>query len=85
MSLGYADRLSFREDLGGQLGAPELQDSPDEVEAKVARLAELVGAAMIELPPAAAAPCRQCGLAATGSISTACVDVSNGIACLCGC
>ena len=42
MSLGYADRLSFREDLGGQLGAPELQDSPEEVEAKVARLAELV-------------------------------------------
>jgi hypothetical protein len=55
MSLGYADRLSFREDLGGQLGAPELQDSPEEVEAKVARLAELVGAVASDVPPAAAA------------------------------
>lgn len=42
MSLGYAEKLSFREDLGGQLGAPELFDSPEEVEAKVERLAELV-------------------------------------------
>lgn len=26
MSLGYAERLSFREDLGGRLGAPEVFD-----------------------------------------------------------
>lgn len=43
MSLGYAEKLSYREDLGGQLGAPELFDSPEEVAAKVARLAQLVG------------------------------------------
>ncbi len=42
MSLGYAEKLSFREDLGGQLGAPELFDTADEVEAKVERLAQLV-------------------------------------------
>lgn len=42
MSLGYAEKLSFREDLGGQLGAPELFDSPEEVQAKVDRLAELI-------------------------------------------
>ncbi|KAL4445407.1 hypothetical protein ABPG77_011232 [Micractinium sp. CCAP 211/92] len=42
MSLGYAEKLSYREDLGGQLGAPELFDSPEEVAAKVERLAQLV-------------------------------------------
>lgn len=42
MSLGYAEKLSYREDLGGQLGAPELFDSPDEVAAKVERLAQLI-------------------------------------------
>ena len=42
MSLGYAEKLSYREDLGGQLGAPELADSEAEVEAKLERLARLV-------------------------------------------
>ena len=42
MSLGYAEKLSYREDLGGQLGAPECFDSPEEVERKVEKLAELV-------------------------------------------
>lgn len=42
MSLGYADRLSFREDLGGRLGDPELQDSDQDVAIKVALLAEWV-------------------------------------------
>lgn len=42
MSLGYADRLSFREDLGGRLGDPELQDSDEEVARKVALLASWV-------------------------------------------
>lgn len=42
MSLGYAEKLSYREDLGGQLGAPECFDSPEEVDRKVTLLAELV-------------------------------------------
>lgn len=42
MSLGYAERLSYREDLGGQLGAPEYFDSPAELERKVGLLAQLV-------------------------------------------
>ncbi|KAL4427985.1 hypothetical protein ABPG75_002074 [Micractinium tetrahymenae] len=42
MSLGYAEKLSYREDLGGQLGAPELFDSPGDVITKVERLAQLV-------------------------------------------
>lgn len=43
MSLGYAEKLSYREDLGGQLGAPELLDSTAEIEKGVERLAQLVG------------------------------------------
>lgn len=42
MSLGYAEKLSYRDDLGGKLGAPELFDSPAEVERKVTLLAELI-------------------------------------------
>ena len=42
MSLGYADRLSFREDLGGTLGAPELHDTDADVARKVAVLARYV-------------------------------------------
>lgn len=42
MSLGYAQKLSYREDLGGQLGAPELFDSDAELQAKVEQLAALV-------------------------------------------
>lgn len=42
MSLGYAEKLSYREDLGGQLGAPEFFDTPEELEAKIDRLAQLV-------------------------------------------
>lgn len=45
MSLGYAEKLSFREDLGGQLGAPELFDTLQDVQNKVAQLAEWVRAA----------------------------------------
>lgn len=44
MSLGYAEKLSFREDLGGQLGAPELFDTPQEVQEKVDHFAQLVSA-----------------------------------------
>ena len=42
MSLGYAQKLSYCEDLGGQLGAPELFDSDAELQAKVEQLAALV-------------------------------------------
>jgi mono-ADP-ribosyltransferase sirtuin 6 len=42
MSLGYAEKLSHREDLGGKLGAPELSETTEELDAKVTRLANLV-------------------------------------------
>ena len=42
MSLGYADRLSYREDLGGTLGSPELHDTDADVARKVAILARFV-------------------------------------------
>lgn len=42
MSLGYADRLSYREDLGGRLGAPEVADPPHVALQKAEQLAELV-------------------------------------------
>ena len=45
MSLGYADRLSFREDLGGQLGSVELFESPGVLRAKVEELARWVAGA----------------------------------------
>ena len=45
MSLGYADRLSFRSDVGGQLGAPEYFEPYDELERKVGMLAQLFQAA----------------------------------------
>lgn len=31
MSLGYAEKLSYREDLGGSLGTKEIHDPPSEV------------------------------------------------------
>lgn len=43
MSVGYAERLSFREDLGGQLGDPELvETSPEALEDKIRQLAQWV-------------------------------------------
>lgn len=42
MSLGYADRLSYRADLGGRLGAPELSDHAVRVVQGIDELAELV-------------------------------------------
>ncbi len=44
MSLGYAEKLSYHEDLGGQLGAPELFDADADARRKVAELAALVRA-----------------------------------------
>lgn len=42
MSAGYATKLSYREDLGGQLGDPELHDSTEDISTKAALLAEWV-------------------------------------------
>lgn len=42
MSAGYATKLSYRDDLGGQLGDPELQDSTEDINTKAALLAEWV-------------------------------------------
>ena len=42
MSAGYATKLSYRDDLGGQLGDPEISDAPAEVLQKVNRLSEWV-------------------------------------------
>jgi hypothetical protein len=35
MSLGYAERLSWRDDLGGQLGDPELTEEDAQLRSKV--------------------------------------------------
>ena len=43
-SLGYAERLSWRDDLGGQLGDPELAESSDDQTRKTHELALLLGA-----------------------------------------
>ena len=41
-SLGYAERLSFRAELGGTLGEPEIADASADVAAKVAKLAKMI-------------------------------------------
>jgi hypothetical protein len=42
MSLGYAEKLSYREDLGGQLGSRELNDRAEDVIKGVEQLAAWV-------------------------------------------
>jgi mono-ADP-ribosyltransferase sirtuin 6 len=42
MSLGYAERLSYREDLGGRLGDPEILENAQEVLQKIEELTNLV-------------------------------------------
>ena len=42
MSAGYATKLTYRDDLGGQLGDPELYDTPSQVLQKVTKLFEWV-------------------------------------------
>ena len=42
MSLGYAEKLSYREDLGGQLGSPEIFDEAEQRAANAQQLADLV-------------------------------------------
>ena len=53
-SLGYASRLSYREDLGGRLGAPELFEEDETHGSKVDALAELVASSqhMVRAPRA---------------------------------
>lgn len=41
-SLGYAERLSFRAELGGTLGEPEIADANADVATKVAKLAKMI-------------------------------------------
>ena len=55
MSLGYADKLSYREDLGGSLGDPELYDDARTVQQGVSRIAQLVRTA----PGPRAGPARR--------------------------
>lgn len=43
MSVGYAERLTFREDLGGRLGDPEIYDAQIDIVEKAKKLATLVG------------------------------------------
>ena len=45
MSLGYAEKLSYRDDLGGQLGAPEIFDEAEQLAANAQQLADLVSSA----------------------------------------
>ena len=42
MSLGYAEKLSYREDLGGQLGAPEIFDQDEALIANAQQLSDMV-------------------------------------------
>lgn len=51
MSLGYAERLSFREDLGGRLGDPEILENSREVLKKLEQLTDLVGLSCRCYPP----------------------------------
>ena len=50
MSAGYATKLSYRDDLGGQLGDAELSEPPDSVEQKVARLCDWVCVVLVRQP-----------------------------------
>ena len=42
MSATYATKLSYRDDLGGQLGDPELVEAPTDILTKVTKLSEWV-------------------------------------------
>ena len=44
-SLGYASLLTPRDDLGGQLGAPEQAETPSDLKRKVEALSSLIRAA----------------------------------------
>jgi mono-ADP-ribosyltransferase sirtuin 6 len=47
-SLGYAERLSWRDDLGGQLGDPELGEAAPDLTTKIDHLAQLIRGAPLE-------------------------------------
>lgn len=86
MSLGYAEKLSYREDLGGQLGAPELFDSPKEVEAKAEQLAELVGGRQqrTRLQPGLPISCIRCTWMQVRKARRIVVFTGAGISTACG-
>ena len=44
-SLGYAERLSYRAELGGTLGEPEIAEANDTVAKKATSLAKMIAAA----------------------------------------
>jgi len=68
MSLAYAEALTYREDLGGQVGAPELFDNPGAVREKANLIANLIASAAA----ATGQPRRPCVVAFTGAdLSTA--------------
>ena len=48
MSAGYATKLSYRDDLGGQLGDPELTEAPVELQAKLNTLCGWVGLQLLD-------------------------------------
>lgn len=49
MSAGYATKLSYRDDLGGQLGDPELSESSTSIEQKLAQLCTWVCSILLKL------------------------------------
>jgi mono-ADP-ribosyltransferase sirtuin 6 len=62
MSLGYAEKLSYREDLGGRLGAPEVFEPEEVTRAKVRALAGLVRAARRVVAFTGAGISTSCGI-----------------------
>ena len=42
MSLGYAEKLSYRDDLGGTLGSEELSEPPEQLAQKIDQLTDMV-------------------------------------------
>eukprot|EP00877_Chromochloris_zofingiensis_P004606 jgi/Chrzof1/14146/Cz08g26220.t1 len=62
MSLGYASRLSHKEDLGGQLGDPEIHDHAQTVQMRVHQLAEMVKQASKVIAFTGAGISTSCGI-----------------------
>ena len=62
MSLGYAEKLSYRDDLGGQLGAPEIFDEAEALAANAQQLADMVSTAGPARPDAVFSIQQLCAL-----------------------
>ena len=56
MSLGYADKLKRKKNVGGQLGATEFYDDVQEAEEKMKKVANLVRSRYLGMP--CHLPCR---------------------------